>query len=158
MVNEFRPRKRYNCTFDAMRHEIPVRIRVLRPLAGVTMRVQRGRGELLPPCEVSVGEIAFEFAISADVSGPRPNFLGGYAQGPKDARFVYVNSGTSAGQHLTCWARRAKLSLMSVTDEQIEQIVATPGARLETSMDGVGRDGGPTCATVQGLEWTVTQR
>src|SRR5687768_5923267 len=119
-----------------MKQEIPVRIKVMAPLAGVTMMIQRGKDELLPPAKTSRELLLFEFEIVADVSRGAPNFLGPFAQGPRDARFIYVNSGTYAGQQDTGWARRAKISLMSVTREQIEQVAAKPGSRLEASMKG----------------------
>ena len=89
-----------------MKHQIPVRIIVLRPLAGVAMLVQRGKDELLPPSTKSVERLIFDFELTVDTTETRPNFLGKYAQGPKDARFVYVNSGTYADQH-SMWGRRA---------------------------------------------------
>ena len=120
------------------------------------MQVQRGRSELVPARSMTEDELMFEFPISVDISDLRPNFLGPFSQGPKDARFIYVNSGTYAGQH-SSWSRRAKLSLMSVTREQIEQIISS-GGTLETSFPGVGRDGGPTCASVKGLEWKIVRK
>lgn len=119
------------------------------------MKVQRRKDELLPPASVSETEISFEFDITVDIVEASLNFLGKYAQGPKDSRFVYVNSGTSAGQTNTECARRAKLSLMSITKKQIETILENRGSRLATTMPGIGRDGGPTCASVKGLEWKV---
>ena len=141
-----------------MKYQVPFRIVVDKPLSGVTMRVQRGKEELLEPTRTSAGAIAFEFDITVDVNGDRPNFLGKYAQGPKDARFVYVNSGTYAGQHATAWARRAKLSLMTISAKQLEAVMEDPARCLETVMPGVGRDGGPTCASVKGIEWKVVKR
>lgn len=140
-----------------MKHEIPLRIKVLRPLAGVALMVQRGRDELLPP-SVLTGEAAvFDFGITVDLSSGKPNFLGKYAQGPKDARFVYVNSGTYGGQHHSLWGRRAKISLSTITPEQINAILAGYGQVLQTEFNGVGSDGGPTCASVKGLEWKVAK-
>ena len=135
-----------------MKHDVKFRIIVTDPLPGVSMQVQRGKNELLPPTKKG-NSLIFDFEISVDLTNGSPNFLGKYAQGPKDARFVYVNSGTYAGQHPTQWGRRAKLSLMSITKEQIEK--ALQGSRIETTMPGVGKDGGPTCASVNGLEWKV---
>jgi len=140
-----------------MKHEIPFRIIVDRPLPGVATRVQKGKGELLEPSSISDSGLSFEFEISVDVDGDALNFLGKFAQGPKDSRFVYVNSGTYAGQHATAWARRAKLSLMSITKQQI-QIAIDKGSFIETTMPGVGRDGGPTCASVKGIEWRVVSK
>ena len=138
------------------KHEINVRIRVLQPLAGVAMQVQRGRDELLPPIENGNEELVFEFPLTVDLAGSSPNFLGRYSQGPKDARFIYVNSGTYAGQAHTCWSRRAKLSLMAVTASQVRELLE--GGWLEASLPGVGRDGGPTCASVKGLIWRIVAK
>lgn len=141
-----------------MKHEIPFRIVVSKPLPGVTMLVQRGRDELLSPSKASATELVFDFEIMVDMNGDALNFLGKYTQGPKDARFVYVNSGRQAGQEGTCWDRRAKLSLMSIMKEQIEAVLKDKDARIETTMNGIGRDGGPTCASVKGLVWTVAKK
>ncbi len=139
-----------------MKQEVPVRITVIRPLSGVTMQVQRGRDELLPPSEESDGSIAFDFPLDVDLSAGKPNFLGKYAQGPKDGRFVYVNTGTLAGQADSCWTRRAKISLMDITAEQVNEVVSSPGSRLEVSFNGTGRDGTPTCASVKSTSgWKV---
>jgi hypothetical protein len=137
-----------------MKHEVPIRIIVTAPPAGVAMKVQKGRDELLEPARATDSALVFEFSVFADLRSA-PNFLGPYVQGPKDARFIYVNSGTYAGQGDTCWSRRAKLSLMSVSKEEVETVLRSPGSRLETSINGVGRDGGPVCASVRGLEWRI---
>lgn len=118
------------------------------------MLVQRGKDEFLPPSAKSPEKLIFDFELTVDTTEIRPNFLGIYAQGPKDARFVYVNSGTYADQHST-WGRRAKISLMGITGEQIQKVVSKAGMILQTEFEGIGRDGGPTCASVKGNEWTV---
>ena len=103
--------------------------------------------------------MSFEFDVMVDVKDNILNFLGEYAHGPKDARFVYVNSGTYAGQIDTGWARRAKISLMSITKKQVQEAIDNSGYRIETTMPGTsGRDGGPTCATVKGIEWKVVRK
>ncbi|MBP6002194.1 MAG: hypothetical protein KA746_02055 [Pyrinomonadaceae bacterium] len=140
-----------------MKFTIPIRIKVLQPLNGVAMMVQRGKEEFLPPISTSAEQLVFDFEITVDLTETRPNFLGKYAQGPKDARFVYVNSGTYADQH-SIWGRRAKISLMSITGEQIQTVVSKAGMVLQTDFGGVGRDGGPTCASVKGIEWKVVKR
>jgi len=137
------------------KHEISMRIRVLGPVNGVTMKVQRGKDELLAPIKESKSELVFEFPITVDLSDNVPNFLGKYAHGPKDSRFVYVNSGIYASQPGIFWNRRAKLSLMNITKGEIEQLVGSTQKRLEVSFEGTGSDGGPTCASVKGIEWKV---
>ncbi|MEO8574089.1 MAG: DUF5990 family protein [Pyrinomonadaceae bacterium] len=141
-----------------MKYPIPFRVIVDRPLSGVKTRVQKGKEELLEPASISDSALSFEFEISVDVGGDYLNFLGKFAQGPKGSRFVYVNSGTYAGQPGTAWARRAKLSLMSITKQQIQRAVEDLESVIETTMPGVGRDGGPTCASVKGLQWKVVSK
>ena len=140
-----------------MKKEIRLRITVTDPLTGVVMVVQDGKDKLLAPLESSSAAHVFEFPINVDLSSGTPNFLGRFAHGPKDARFVYVNSGTYAGTSQSCWGRRAKISLMTITLEQIEKAVSD-NVFIETSFPGVGKDGGPTCASVKGIEWKVVSR
>lgn len=140
-----------------MKHELSIRIVVENPLAGVAMMVQDGKDKLLPAAKATARQLAFEFPIRVDMTSGSPNFLGRFAQGPKDARFIYVNSGTYAGEGHSCWGRRAKLSLMLITREQIEQAINEDSV-IETRFPGVGRDGGPTCASVKGLEWRVVKK
>ena len=141
-----------------MKCDIPIRIRVLRPLPEAGMRVQRGKDELHAAVASSDKELVFEFEILADLTGDAPNFLGKYAQGSKSERFVYVNSGRYAGNPFTQWNRRAKISLMSITGEQVRAVAADPKLVLETEFEGIGRDGGPTCASVKGIEWKVKNK
>jgi len=141
-----------------MKIDVGFRIVVKKPLPGVTMCLQRGKDELLPPSSAANGTLNFDFSVSVDLSGNAPNFLGKYSQGPKSDRFVYVNSGTYAGQAKTGWARRAKLSLMTITKEQIEEAISLPAARIETTFNGTGKDGGPTCASVKGIVWKVVRK
>ena len=138
-----------------MKYEIPFRVVVTNPLPRVAMQVQKGRNELLTPSGTTKESLIFELDISVDISGDTPNFLGQFAHGPKDEMFIYVNSGTYAGQETTCWSRRAKLSLMSISKDQISEVLSSAGSRLETSFPGKGKDGGPTCASVKGIEWKV---
>lgn len=141
----------------ATKYEIPIRIRVLSPPADVMTKVQRGGDELLAPTKVTDDGLEFDFEITIDLTGAAPNFLGKYAQGPKDVRFLYVNSGTSAGQFGSCWTRRAKIALMSITREQIDAVIAGKGVLL-AEYNGTGRDGGPTCASVKGIDWKVVPK
>ena len=130
------------------KQEITLRVNVNGPLPGVSMHVQEGKDRLLGPCEKTDTRITFEFPVMVDLSSGTPNFLGAFAQGPKNARFIYVNSGTYAGQTGSSWGRRAKISLMKITSEQVESVLRSPGSKLEVSINGTGRDGGPVCASV----------
>lgn len=137
-----------------MKQNIAVRIIVKRPLAGVSMMVQQGKDELLPPSSKSSDQLVFDLELMVDLSEARHNFLGKYAQGPKNERFIYVNSGTYADQH-SLRGRRAKISLTNITGDQVQTVVSNSGMILQTEFEGIGRDGGPICASVNGNEWKI---
>ena len=66
----------------------------------------------------------------------------------KTRRFVYVATGTQAGQHGTQWSRRAKVDLPEPTPAMIKAAEAG-GLVLEGAYPGTDAKGGPTCATVK---------
>ncbi|HET7462894.1 MAG TPA: DUF5990 family protein [Longimicrobium sp.] len=142
-----------------MEPELPLRITVVGPPPEVTFAVQRGRDGLLPPTRRTADAIVFDFTVRVGERDGRPNFLGEFAQGTPADRFVYVNSGTRAGQAGTRWERRAKVKLSGITRELVDAALAEAGAVLEARFGGVGRDGGPACATVPLLDggWRVAR-
>jgi hypothetical protein len=145
-----------------MNQEIPFRITVVHPLAGVAFRLQREKAaDLDAPTETSEDHISFDFSlrVKGDRADGVPQLVGTWAQGPPTDRFVYINSGTMAGQADSCWTRRAKVSLTGVSWELIEQVLASQDTALETQIEGTARDGGPACARVPLLQggWKVSQ-
>ncbi|MBA2302328.1 MAG: DNA-3-methyladenine glycosylase I [Acidobacteria bacterium] len=135
--------------------ELRLRINVLDPLKDVRMQLQSGRSDLVSTARESRRALHFDFSVRVGKRPDgRPNFLGPFTQGPPGERFVYVNSGTLAGQPESCWTRRAKVPLTSVTWALIDA-ARRADAPLETDMPGIGGDGGPTCATVKGVAWRV---
>lgn len=142
-----------------MEGEITLRITVVQPPRGVVFRVQEGRDGLLPPAREEDGALSFDIGLRAmeGGAGGAPGFRGPFAQGRPADRFVYVNSGTMAGQADSCWTRRAKVPLAGITREMVSQARARPGAVLEARIAGTARDGGPACATVPLLDggWRV---
>jgi hypothetical protein len=145
---------------DSKQLELPVRIIVDDPPPGVTFRMQRGRAELIPPIHATTAVLIFEFTVRV---GQRPtgepNFLGPFVQGPPSARFVYVNSGTLAGQADSCWSRRAKVPLTGITWAMVDRARTGDGV-LEAHIQGTGRDGSPVCASVRLREpgWHVERK
>ena len=141
-----------------MKPVLMLRIVVTRPPIGVEFAVQRARSDLLAPAEVTSDATTFEFPVSvADTTANPPRLTGEFAQGPPAARFVYVNSGTLAGQSASCWTRRAKVPLVSIGPELLQAALQQSGAVLEARILGTARDGGPACATVPLLRaWTLT--
>ena len=133
--------------------ELRLRIVVVNPPPGVTFALQRGKSDLVPPSRSTTKQLVFELTVRVREDG-QPNFLGPFAQGPRGARFVYVNSGTYAGQTNTPWSRRAKVPLTGITWPLIRRAKAKP---LEARFAGTGGDGGPACATVPllGAGWQI---
>ena len=151
--------------------ELPLRITLLRPPAGVRFCLQRGKDELVSAGEATREDVSFDFAVrvkeddgglggSGGGGGTRTvRLLGEFTQGPPGGRFVYVRSGTMAGQPESCWSRRAKVPLAGITPALVRRVMKTPGARLEARIQGTGRDGGPVCASVKllGSGWQLVR-
>lgn len=139
--------------------EIPIRVTLLRPPAGVAFAMQRGRAGLLPPTRQAADALSFDVTlrVGGDLASGRPNFLGEFAHGTPADRFVYVTVGASAGQAGSPWKRRAKIKLAGITRAMVSAVLASPGAVLEARIEGTGRDGTPACATVPLLDggWRV---
>ncbi len=133
---------------DSENSDVLIRVIVDQPPDGVAFQLQRGKQELAPAVRATPREIVFEFAlrIGRRPTG-EPNFLGPFVQVPPAHRFVYINSGTLAGQSDSCWTRRAKVPLTGITWDLIEQ-ARDAEAILESHVAGTGRDGGPACASV----------
>lgn len=141
--------------------DLPLRITVIDPPAGVVFCLQQEKLDLVPPTRSSDRHLSFDFVLRViGDQGRPPIFRGLCAQGPPAGRFVYVNSGTLAGQTDSCWTRRAKVPLSGLTWELIDQVLSTPDALLEARIIGTAKDGGPACATVPLLEggWRVVRR
>ena len=140
---------------------VPFRVVVVDPPGGVHFRLQSGKtpGELLPPARSTSSDLTFDFELrlGEPLSDGRPRFLGPLAQGPPERRFVYVNSGTSAGQSASCWTRRAKVHLSSITAAMVRKVLSGEGLVLESRFAGTAKDGGPACASVPllGGAWQV---
>jgi hypothetical protein len=139
---------------------IPARIVVLAPPAGVAFALQRGRRELGEPATSSGQDLWFEFTlVSGRSPDGSPRFSGEFVQGPAGGKFVYVNSGTLAGQADSCWTRRAKVALHMLNWATVERAAAAEGNLLQARIVGVARDGGPACASVPLLDagWIIVR-
>jgi hypothetical protein len=138
---------------EAAQSELALRITLVVPPAGVTFCLQRGKDELVSPVRSTGGPISFDFTVRVrPASGGGPmTFLGPFTQGPPASRFVYVNSGTMAGETGTPWTRRAKIPLAGITEAMVGRALADPASRIEARIQGTARDGGPACATCRPL-------
>lgn len=137
---------------------VRIRILILDPPAGVSFGVQRGRAEVADVRVSDARDLVFEVSLTvADASSQPIRFTGEFAQGPVAARFVYVNSGTLAGQTGSCWTRRAKVPLVGVTQELLAEAMKRDVA-LVAQIPGRAKDGGPVCASVKLLSgWRLQE-
>jgi hypothetical protein len=140
--------------------ELLVRITVQGPPPGVEWAIQLGRDDLLPPSKRAV-DLEFEVTLRVvDGPGGLPDLRGPAVQGPRNARFIYLNSGTRAGQASSRWDRRAKVSLEGLRSILKDETRAAPSVVCAAAIAGTGRDGGPACASVPlvGTGWRVLPR
>ena len=137
-----------------MEREIPLRVTVLRTPPDVRFAMQRGKSERLAPTRCGAATLTFDLnvRIAERRGGGAPNVLGPYAHGTPDDRFLYLCSGTAAGQLNTPWTRRAKIKTGGITWPLVHAVLACNGAFLEVQIEGRARDGGPCCASVALLE------
>lgn len=141
---------------------LPLRITLIKPPAGVPFCLQQGKDDLVPPSSDSGENTSFDFTVNIvnERTGGRPNFRGPFVQGPPAGGFIYINSGTYAGQSDSCWSRRAKILLSGITWELIEEALSKSSVLLEARISGTAGDGGPACATVQLLNggWKIQKK
>jgi Family of unknown function (DUF5990) len=143
--------------------EVPIRLVLVEPPAGVDFGVQRGRGSQYETQFVQQRrqrDVSFDFSlpVSDNRKDSRPNFLGDFAQGPPAGRFIYIDVGTCAGQMNTPWSRRMKVPLQGITWDLIRKTFGKPWYRLASRIPGTGKDGGPSCATVRLLgDWEIVK-
>jgi hypothetical protein len=131
--------------------EQPLRIVVVDPPPGVTFALQRGKSELVPPSRSTPKQLVFDLTVRVR-DEEQPNFLGPFAQGPRGARFGYINSGTYAGQTNTPWSRRAKVHLSGITWPLIHRANGKP---IEARIAGTAATAAPPappspCSTAAG--------
>lgn len=127
--------------------ELILRIVVVDPPQGVAFAVQRGREELEAAQVARGSKLRFDVQVQVRGNLGAVDFRGPAVQGRRGDRFVYLNSGTFAGQPDSCWSRRAKLKLGSITPQLVER-ARESSAVLEARIAGKAKDGGPACATV----------
>ena len=134
-----------------MERQVTLRVIVEKPPGGVDIGVQEGHGneyKTVQKQRFTKQDLRFEFPIRVkEGKNGQPNFLGAFAQGPANSRFIYLDIGTYAGQTNTPWGRRLKIPLTGITWPMIEQ--ASDASVIEVRVPGTGRDGGPTCGTVK---------
>jgi hypothetical protein len=140
---------------------IPARIVIVAPPKGVVFALQRGKNELASSVTSAAADLALSFTIQVDRDkNGALRCSGEFVQGPAGGKFVYLNSGTLAGQAESPWTRRAKIALRHLSWALIERVSSTANTVLQARVTGTAKDGGPACATVALLDgnWTAELR
>ena len=130
---------------------IQFRITLVQPTPDVTFALQRGKDERVSPKRSDGSDLSFDFELRLKGQQPNgsPNFTGPFAQGPIAERFVYISSGSLAGDMFSCWTRRAKVPVYAVDWAEITEVLEGRAPRLEASIQGKSKDGGPVCASIR---------
>jgi hypothetical protein len=137
---------------DSMAGELTVRIVIEQPPSGVDFGLQKGKGngyETVQTQRSCGADLVFEFqpSIKEGVTDSMAALGGPFIQGPPRQRFVYIDIGTYAGQSDSQWGRRLKVPLEGIPAKALRA-----GGVIEARIPGMGRDGGPNCATVTDFE------
>ena len=123
---------------------ITLRLTISDPVPGVRYSLQKDDAPFEP---VTAAGAALSFDVPVRLSDDN-RFLGPFVrrEGPA-RRFVYIRIGTSAGDHASCWSRRAKIDIHDIPAGLLDR--ARAGRTLEVVLPGRGKDGSPACATVR---------
>jgi hypothetical protein len=137
---------------------IRLRITIVSPPAGAKWALQSGKSDLVPPIQAAERAVVFETDVEATVGSKAEPFRlrGAAVQGRAGDRFLYLNSGTYAGDRTSMWGRRAKVPLLGIT-AKLANATALKGSIVECQFSGTAKDGGPACASITLLPpgWTA---
>jgi hypothetical protein len=144
-------------------YEIPLRITLVEPPAGVMFSLQCGRDEIVDAKRTKQGEeLSFDLTIrvKGDPDLGSARFLGPFVQGPTGGKFIYLRVGSMAGDVISPWSRRVKVPLASLNWPNILAAASNPKVVVEARYPATGRDGSPACATVKLLAggWHQTKK
>jgi hypothetical protein len=139
---------------------IRLKIILQTPPAGTDYALQKGSGNSYETIQTqrSTGkDLYFEFDMGMKrTKTGLTDFTGPFVQGKPGERFLYIDIGTYAGQHDSEWARRLKVPLTGIPESVIQKLAGNSQQYLFTEVPGMGKDGGPNCATVKPFKgWTV---
>jgi hypothetical protein len=124
----------------------------------VRLGVQRGR-DVVDDVSADVKDVTFTvpLRIGDDNGKGHPNFLGPYAHGTPQERFIYLNWGERRNGQWEGF-RRAKIMLQDLDPELVEEAVRN-SQPIEATIDMTDKKGGPLCARVRStnIRWGEEQ-
>ncbi|MEO6568713.1 MAG: DUF5990 family protein [Opitutaceae bacterium] len=124
----------------------------------IYLAIQNGR-EVVNITPAKLGRAIFKPEFRLAEANGAPNFLGPYAQGPRDERFFYLSWGKGGTAADFQMFRRLKVHLSHLQWKQIVS-AAERGVPLRVTIDATDRCGGPLCASAwpdnPAVEWLLT--
>ena len=98
-------------------------------------------------------DFLFDLRVERNPKTGKPTFLGPYAHGKQDERFLYLCWGLRSGSHFQMF-RRAKIHLSHLDWATVETAARTKRP-IEAKLKLTDKKGGPLCASVkpEHIEW-----
>lgn len=121
-----------------------LRLTIVDPVPGVLYSLQDKDNMPVGPVRSGQGPLSFDAPVTLKNGKLTGTFV--RREGP-ERRFVYICIGTSAGDCLSEWTRRAKIDVHNIPVELLHE-----DAVLECRLPGRSQDGTPACATVRTLD------
>lgn len=113
----------------------------------VRLGIQKGKTVVDDvPADAENAAFACPFRVERHTRTGKPNFLGPFAHGTPEERFIYLSWGEREGDAWNMF-RRAKIDLTDIAWPAIEQAIAT-NRPLEATLRLTDRHGEPLCGTV----------
>ena len=147
-----------NDTVTPLGIAVKLQITIVDPPSGTKWALQLGKSDLVPPIRVTERAVVFETDVELIAGSKAEPFRlrGAAIQGRPGNRFLYLNSGTYAGDRASAWSRRAKVPLLGIT-AGLAKAAGRKNNILECQFSGTAKDGGPACASITLLPpgWTA---
>ena len=123
---------------------------------GVRLGIQKSK-EIIEDVPADVESVTFTFSLRVEKNPKtgKPNFLGPFAQGNPEERFIYLCWGQRNGSDWNGF-RRAKIHLKHLDWNALEKPLET-GKSIEAFVNMTDDKGCPLCASVRenNIEWKV---
>lgn len=137
---------------DKAEYTVTLHVTCQHPPRGGDFGVQDKDKRLHPPMSMNGDVWVFECAVRVKQSEKTgmPNFLGEFAHGTADERFLYLSLRSHDGAD-DAWIKRIKVPLKMITWEQVMEAIQHEDSRLACTLDGA------TSGTVKllGAGWQV---
>lgn len=123
-------------------------------LKQVRLGIQKGK-EVIDDVPADAEDVTFTvpMRVEQQSSNGQPNFLGPFAQGTPEERFIYLCWGERKDSNWETF-RRAKIHLKHFDWQTIEKSLTT-GATIEAFINMTDKKGEPLCASVKNdkIDW-----